>query len=157
MEDSDYFIKSNLQFYLILSFITIIFSFSSGLYAQDLTLASTVTVEEVFQIIEKQSDYSIFYRNNQIDVTKEVSVNTKQENINQILDDVLQGTGLTYKYVDDHIVIIPESEKAICELISRQLPDVCQKVEAGKALSDEDLYAIVPLAKMAVGSGERKL
>ena len=42
-----------------------------------------------------------------MDINKKVEINTEINNINKILDYVLVGSGLTYKYVEDQIVIIP--------------------------------------------------
>jgi TonB-linked SusC/RagA family outer membrane protein len=106
--------ESDLKFHGIVSkslflttvLITTLFC-CSKLSAQDMASAGTKTIAEVFQYIEEESNYHVFYQNNQIDLTKVVTVNTQQNNIDKILDLVLQESGLTYKYVDDQIVIIP--------------------------------------------------
>ena len=96
---------------LLLSIILLsVFFCCSKLLAQDITSADTMTIAKVLQFIEENSDDHIFYQNDQIDVTKKVEINTSKKSIDKILDDVLKGSDLAYKYVDDQIVIFPLKE-----------------------------------------------
>lgn len=65
------------------------------------------TVEDVFNIIEKQSNYNIFYKVGQIDVSREITLNAKGVTIYQILDKVISQFNASYAIYGDMIVITP--------------------------------------------------
>ncbi|MCK5134940.1 MAG: TonB-dependent receptor [Bacteroidales bacterium] len=68
----------------------------------------TKTLYEVFQYIEDQTNYIVFYQNDQFDTGKEVTFNSGQTDVDNILALALRDMELSYKYVDNHIVIIPQ-------------------------------------------------
>jgi len=45
---------------------------------------------------------------------------------------------------------IPRAEKSVREAVTTQLPKICQKIEVGELLSDEDKAAIVEAARTAL-------
>lgn len=65
------------------------------------------TVEDVFNQIEKQSNYNIFYKVGQIDVSREITINAKGVTITQILDKVFAQFNASYAIYGDMIVITP--------------------------------------------------
>lgn len=79
-----------------------------NLTAQNLAVADTQTIEDLFEYVENNSDYSVFYQNDQVNLKQKVSFTPKKGSIDDILDQTLPQCGLTYKYVDNHIVITPQ-------------------------------------------------
>ncbi|NJK94503.1 MAG: TonB-dependent receptor plug domain-containing protein [Bacteroidales bacterium] len=69
------------------------------------------TIEDVFNIIEKQSDFNIFYKVGQIDVSKEISLNAKNVSISQLLDKVISEFDASYAIYGNMIVITPVKNK----------------------------------------------
>ena len=69
----------------------------------------TKTLHEVFQYIENQTNYIVFYQNDQFDTSKEVTFDSGQTDVDNILALALSDMELSYKYVDNHIVIIPQA------------------------------------------------
>lgn len=103
----------NLCYYSKHLLIIIILLMPAGKYAfsQEIIPDNVKTLEDVFKLIEKKSNYSVFYQNNQIDVKQEVKLRSEKQSIDEILDQVLKGIGLTHKYVDNQIVIIAISQE----------------------------------------------
>ena len=107
MKDVYYHIK-----HLFIIIIILFIPFGKLLFSQELIPDNVKTIEDVFQLIEQESDYNIFYQNNQINVKQEIKLTSEKQSIDEILEQVLKGTGLTYKYVDNHIVIFPISQNS---------------------------------------------
>ena len=63
------------------------------------------TISEVFKAIENQSEYKFFYNEKQVDLNQQVNVVTEKDNIENVLDDVFKNTDITYKIVNNHIVL----------------------------------------------------
>lgn len=64
----------------------------------------SITLQEVFQQIEQQTNLSVDYR--KTDATKK-KVNATSGNIQEVLEKVLQGTGLEFRFEGQHIIITP--------------------------------------------------
>lgn len=65
-----------------------------------------VTVKDVFRYIEKNSEYVFLYASNK-NLSKKVNVDVKDKNVKQILDEVLEHTGLVYE-IDGKQIIVKE-------------------------------------------------
>jgi TonB-linked SusC/RagA family outer membrane protein len=98
-----------------------------------------VTVRQVFQEIEDNSEFILLYNEKTVNVDRKVDVKAKDETVNSLLDQVFQGTDNTYKIYDRQIVIlenekaeIPAEVKSIFEASAQQ-----QKVIMGK-VTDSD-------------------
>ena len=75
----------------------ICFANAASSYSQStlLTLeADNNTLEEVFKMIEKNSEYVFFYSDKAVNLKKKVSINVKDQTIDKILDQVLLQTGI---------------------------------------------------------------
>jgi TonB-linked SusC/RagA family outer membrane protein len=83
--------------------------------AQDnrLTLhLNQVSLGQVFDVIQRQSEYIIFFKDNQVDLSRSVSVNADNLTIEEIFNQVLDGTGLNYKVFDRQIIIVRSKDAA---------------------------------------------
>ncbi|MBN2814073.1 MAG: TonB-dependent receptor [Bacteroidales bacterium] len=65
------------------------------------------TVEEVFEQIEKQSQYTIFYKVGQIDVSRKISIFAENITITQVLDNLIPQFNASYTIYGNMIVITP--------------------------------------------------
>ena len=68
-----------------------------------------VTVKDVFRYIEQNSEYVFLYASNK-NLSKKVNVDVKDKNVKQILDEVLEHTGLVYE-IDGKQVIVKEMKE----------------------------------------------
>lgn len=93
---------------VILIFVTTFCSFAEVGYSQKAEFSlhlQEVTLQEAFNTIKKQSDFSFWYRNEEVNLSKKVSVNAENQSINNIMDLLLRGQDLSYTIDEKHIII----------------------------------------------------
>ncbi|MCY1718793.1 TonB-dependent receptor [Prolixibacteraceae bacterium Z1-6] len=91
---------------------------SASSYSQNTKLNVTgqnLTLEKVFELIEDQSEFSFIYNLKQIDLSQKVDVDFKNEQIEKILDQVLEGTKITYTVNNRLIVVHREGKSELLE------------------------------------------
>lgn len=64
-----------------------------------------VTLEEALNEIRQKGDYSFWFRNEEINLNKKVSIQVENKEINQVLDNLLANENLGYLIEDKHIII----------------------------------------------------
>lgn len=69
-----------------------------------------VSLGRVFELIQEQSEYIIFYKDNQVNLSQLVSINSNNQEIDQVLKQALKKTGLKYKIFERQIVIVPDKD-----------------------------------------------
>jgi len=83
---------------------------SASTYSQakkiSLDLAN-VSVLEVFNQIESQSDFVFIYKNEAIDLNQKVNLKVENSTVDKILKIILQQSGATFQIVDKQIIITP--------------------------------------------------
>jgi len=95
----------------LLLFCLIGIHFISSAQDNRLTLhLNQVSMGQVFDIIQRQSEYIIFFKDDQVDLAQKVSVNADNQLINEIFDQVLAGTNLKFKVFDRQIIIVKDKE-----------------------------------------------
>ena len=74
--------------------------------AQTIKLTSTkATMHTLIQAIEKQTNMSVDYSQNTIDLNKTVNVSSNSLSLQNLLAQMLRGTGLNYNISNRHIII----------------------------------------------------
>ena len=73
---------------------------------------SNATVKEVLNRIEEKSEFFFLYNSKLVDVNRKVSVNVKEERIDEILNSLFQETEVVYTVVDRQIVLTNKSDQA---------------------------------------------
>ncbi|MCL3779425.1 SusC/RagA family TonB-linked outer membrane protein [Prolixibacteraceae bacterium JC049] len=68
------------------------------------------TISEVFEEIKRKSDFTIFYKTDQVDVNQKVSIKVAESTVDKVLNSTLSETNLTYRIIDRHIVIFPKDK-----------------------------------------------
>lgn len=89
--------KNNTRFSICLLFLWMSMNFclAAETYSQEtfFTIESNnLTVKEVFNKIEKESEYIFFYLDNSVDLNRKVSVKARKEQVSKILDQIFEGT-----------------------------------------------------------------
>lgn len=91
--------------------------FSLPVFSQDngqLTIElKNATLKQFVETVQKNSDYSFFYKDNQIDMQQKVTVSEHQKPINDILKTVLQGKKISWKIQGNHIFLFPTEQTEI--------------------------------------------
>lgn len=72
-----------------------------------------VSLKQAFEQIESVSKYKIAYNTAQLDVNRKVTLNQKDTDVLQVLDQLLAGTGCTYKVNENYIVITSQQTGAV--------------------------------------------
>jgi TonB-linked SusC/RagA family outer membrane protein len=121
-----------------LLFFVALFQVSANSYSQQTRLNlkfENESLESVFSKIEANSEFSIFYKNELIRNSAEVSGNFKDALIFEILDQILNSENLSYSIKDKLIVILPK-EEVESQMITQQQKSVTGKVtdSAGEPL-----------------------
>ena len=96
-------------FFLILATLQ---CYSSG-YGQSSIIKlenESQTLLSVIEAIENQSDYKIFYKTDQVDVTQMVNIDENEATVASILNKALDGTHLSYVVMDKLIVFAREDD-----------------------------------------------
>ncbi|WP_321995514.1 TonB-dependent receptor [Draconibacterium orientale] len=108
---------------------------SASSYSQNTKLnlsGQNLSLEEVFDRIEQQSEFSFIYNLSQIDLSQKVNVDFKGERVETILDELLLGTRIAYT-VNNRLIIV---HKAGREEAQNSIT-VQQKTVSGK-VTDEN-------------------
>ncbi len=121
-----------------LLFFLALMQVSASSYSQQTRLSlkfEKETLESVFSKIEANSEFSIFYKNEMILNSKEVTAEFKNALIFDVLDQVLKAENLTYSVRNKLIMIVPRTEGGF-ENNSQQQKSVSGKVtdSSGEAL-----------------------
>jgi TonB-linked SusC/RagA family outer membrane protein len=99
-------LRINYSYKLFFLFVIFFFFQIQTTQAQQVSLSNTrLTLKTAFIEIEKQTEMSVDYNREIIDVNKTVSVSRKEGSLSEIMIALLQGTGCTYVVRENHIVI----------------------------------------------------
>ena len=81
---------------------------ASNTYAQITKLSVNIekaSIQNVFDAIESQSEYIFFYQDETINFDQKVSIQVEDKTINELLDELFEGTDNVYKITDRQIII----------------------------------------------------
>ena len=65
------------------------------------------SIKKVFEEIRKQTNKVVIYNDDRLTMQQKVTANFKDVELAVILEQILVGSGMTYKFVDDYILITP--------------------------------------------------
>ena len=66
-----------------------------------------LSIEDLFKEIEKQTDYLIVYSTSEIKSNFDVSLNKKQAQVFELLDEALKGRNMKYEFSGNYIILSP--------------------------------------------------
>ncbi len=93
---------------IVLTLVGTIGVFASNSYSQEAKISlklNNVTIKELFNEIGKQSEFSFWYSNKELDDSDIISVSVSNQTIGSILDIALKNQSLEY-YIKDRVVVI---------------------------------------------------
>ncbi|WP_298647835.1 outer membrane beta-barrel protein [uncultured Proteiniphilum sp.] len=94
-------------------FITLLFFLTVGLHAQTDPVsisATNASVKDVFAEVQQKSGYRILYNDEIVPDELRVTVNAENRPVKEVLDALLQNTGLIFVMPSDELIIITKSE-----------------------------------------------
>lgn len=95
--------------------LVLVFDISASVFSQNSKISVKIengSLSEIFARIEEQTDYRFFYQNEQIKNLEKKSISVENENIVNLIGNLLENTGLTFKQVDRNIIIYPTTDKS---------------------------------------------
>ncbi|MCG1037310.1 SusC/RagA family TonB-linked outer membrane protein [Polaribacter sargassicola] len=117
---------------LLLLFCFISFSFTSNnIVSQNVNIVieenKTVTIDEIFDIIKSQTDYTFIYRSDMFKDFPAISLKKSIIKLNDLLLSSIPKEDYNFELLDDHMIVIEEkpevSNKNIQEIITGQVTD----------------------------------
>lgn len=90
-------------------------------------VGQNLSIGEILDRIENQSDFSFFFNANQIDLSKRMNISAENQMISKILDEILYGSGLTYT-VNNKLIVIHKPGETENVMGSQQTGKVTGKV-----------------------------
>ena len=79
------------------------------------------TLRSAFSQIEKQTDFRFAYRNELISGVKNLNVDGQTRSVKSILDELLKGTGLNYRQLNNSIIIFKENASAQQQALAQDI------------------------------------
>lgn len=93
---------------LVLLFVGV-FNISASVYSQDARITinmKNVPLRTVLNELEKISHCTFFYNEDFIDLNKNVSIKVAESDMNSLLNTLFTNTGLTYKQIQDKMIVV---------------------------------------------------
>ena len=90
---------------------------------------SNVSIEQVLNKIEDNSDYVFLYNDKTIQTNRVVTVSNKSGKILDILDDIFQGTNISYTVVDKQIILATKKVDAVVQEVSVQIKGIVKDTQ----------------------------
>jgi len=125
-------LKMKLTVYL---FLITLFQIHANSYSQNTKITlelNNVSIENVLQTIENQSEFKFLYNDKDVDYKKQVSVKFKKTKIFKILEDLFSNTNINYEVLDKQIVLVLDLEKSKTTLEENDI----QKAITGTVVDD---------------------
>lgn len=95
---------------IFLFLVSILQTLANNTYSQVTKLSldiSATKLVDVLDEIEEQSEFYFLFNEKLINTNREVSINVKNERINEILDEIFKGTDVIYTIADRKIILAP--------------------------------------------------
>lgn len=109
----------------VLIFVLIL-QLSANVNSQSIKLdlsVSNMKVKDVFKIIESQSNYRFFYNYELSDLDKELTITSHGEDLKAVLDNIFKNSTITYKVLDNNVVVIAPRESFQQRKITGRITD----------------------------------
>lgn len=109
-----------MRLFALFLFLSVTLATATNTYSQNAMLnlhMKNVTIEEVINSIEKQTEYHFLYNKEVVNVDRKVSVSMKEKTIIEVLDNLFFNADISYTISDQHIVL---NKKGIFHQVSKK-------------------------------------
>ncbi|MCF6348368.1 MAG: TonB-dependent receptor [Flavobacteriaceae bacterium] len=123
----------------LLLFIAL-FQINANTYSQKTKISLDLTntsIENVFDEIEKKTEFNIFYNNAIFNFNKKVSIHVKKQSIKKILDILLANSNITYEVVNKQIVLTKKVQKPVVLQYKNSLRTLILQQQISGLITDE--------------------
>ncbi|WP_439184323.1 TonB-dependent receptor [Carboxylicivirga taeanensis] len=93
---------------VVLLLVGIVQAWSASGYSQEKQVNlkfNNVKLIQVISALEEQSDYKFFFSPQSMDVNQTVSIDAKNENIEDVLDELFGQSNVTYRIIDNQVIL----------------------------------------------------
>jgi TonB-linked SusC/RagA family outer membrane protein len=98
----------------VIGMAMLMFCFQLTLVAQNITLTlSNVTVKDAMETLRKDYDYSFVFESGDVNTKKTISLNLRNETINEVVKQILQGQDVSYEIRNRNIVVFKKSQQVV--------------------------------------------
>lgn len=100
---------------LFLLFIMIAQLHAGSVYAQNTIIhlsLQDVTVEQVLDQIEKNTEYTFLFTDKSVDINRKVNMNVRSKSIHETLNILFKGTDVGYRIVDRQVILSKKKQEA---------------------------------------------
>lgn len=106
-----------------------------------------VSLDKVFELIQQQSGFFIFYNDTQVDLTRKLTIRGDDFTVPRLLSEALKGTGLHFRIIDRQIIILRDKRNPVSANV-QFMPDLSpgEKTIEGRVTDEND----GPLAGVSV-------
>ena len=105
-----------MKFTFILVFICCL-QLSAKTYSQNITLnLKSVELKKALSTIEKHTPYRFLYSERNISSDK-ITVNVTNAGISQVMNQLLSGTGLSYKQLDNNLIVLVKENETVTDIL----------------------------------------
>lgn len=87
-------------------------------------LVQDESLRDVFKAIENQTKYRFFYNDVVIDLNKMVTLNLDNKNIQQVMNELLSDSELSYKILNDNLIVIAPALELQQKVVKGTITDV---------------------------------
>jgi len=118
---------------------------SAGVYSQTKKLnlnLKNVSLKQVLEELEKQTDMTFLYSDSNLDVNKAVTVVAHDKSLEQILDNLFKGKPIHYSMIENHVIITVKESPESYSVDQQQKYEVTGKVtdDKGEPLAGVNVY-----------------
>lgn len=107
-----------MKIYTLLLFVSMAKLFAVDANGQNVTInVKNAELKTVFTEIETLTEFNFFYNNSLIDVSKKVTLNANNKELDAVLVDLFKETDIDYRLLKDQIVLFPKNDKEVIKII----------------------------------------
>lgn len=100
---------------LFLLFVCVFQLMATNMEAQNAVInirQNSLSIKQLIKEIEKQTDYLVVFRNQDVDVDKVISFQKRSGKVSDYLDEIYENTNLSYVFENNYITLSPKVEVA---------------------------------------------
>ncbi|MBQ8501733.1 MAG: SusC/RagA family TonB-linked outer membrane protein [Bacteroides sp.] len=102
-----------MKIFLVMQFVLVLSLTAANTYSQNIVLEQKdATLGEVINTLKQQSDYTFWYKSEDLDLNRRVSIEVGNQPVDKILHQLFDGQGLSYKIEGNYIMIYKDQSVA---------------------------------------------
>ena len=94
-----------------------------------------VSVRQLINEIENQTDYLVVFSNREVDTSREVNLKNKSDKVSEYLNEAFDGTDIGYDFENNYIILAKkDSENKALDILSERATQQTGKTVTGKVV-----------------------